>query len=272
MGTSNNLAMGQQVIAIGNALGYGQSLTVGYVSALDREVTVENADGTGTITNNMIQTDAAINGGNSGGALLNTAGELVGINSVKAVAEGVEGMGYAIPIDTAKPILDELMNRETRTVVDSSEMGYMGVTPRDVSEEAREVYNMPAGAFIYEVQEGSAAEAAGIKKGDIITKFDGRTISSSDDLFDTMNYYKAGETVDVIVSTAEGGDYVERTVSVTLGERPADNTSTQQSESDGQSQDSYGYGDNYGYDEGYGYDGGYGDEYMSPFERFFNNY
>lgn len=268
IGTSSSLAMGQQVIAIGNALGYGQSLTVGYVSALDREVTVENEDGSGTITNNMIQTDAAINAGNSGGALLNTAGELVGINSVKAVSTGVEGMGYAIPIDTAKPILDELMNRETRTVVDTSEMGYMGVTPRDVSEEAREVYNMPAGAFIYEVQADSPAEAAGIKKGDIITKFDGRTISSSDDLFDTMNYYKAGETVEVIVSTAEGGDYVERTVSVTLGERPADTTTTQQSGGEGQS----GEGSQDGYGDGYGSDGYYSDDYMNPFEQFFNNY
>lgn len=265
MGTSSDLAMGQQVIAIGNALGYGQSLTVGYVSALDREVSVENENGTGTITNNMIQTDAAINAGNSGGALLNTSGELVGINSVKAVSEGVEGMGYAIPIDTAQPILDELMNRETRTAVDESEKGYMGVTPRDVSEEAREVYNMPAGAFVYEVQEGSPAETAGIKKGDIITKFDGRTISSSDDLYDTMNYYKAGETVDVIVSTAEGGDYVERTVSITLGERDAA-TAAQQSEADEQSGQQE--------DDGYngGYDGGYEGDYMNPFEQFFNNY
>lgn len=262
IGDSDALEMGQQVVAIGNALGYGQSLTVGYISALDREVTVDD------VTNNMIQTDAAINFGNSGGALLNTAGELIGINSVKAASEGVEGMGYAIPMKTAQPILDELMNRVTRTEVDASEMGYMGVVPRDVSDEAKEVYNMPAGAFIYEVSEGSPAEAAGIKKGDIITKMDGQTISSSDDLYDRMNYYKAGETIDVVVATAEGGEYVERTVSVTLGARPADEgTSSQQTEAEEQNeqgQQREGYGDNYG-----GYDDGYME---NPFEQFFNNY
>lgn len=266
IGDSDALEMGQQVVAIGNALGYGQSLTVGYVSALNREVTVDN------ITNNMIQTDAAINFGNSGGALLNTAGELIGINSVKAASEGVEGMGYAIPTKTAQPILDELMNRVTRTEVDASEMGYLGVVPRDVSDEAKEVYNMPAGAFIYEVSEGSPAEAAGIKKGDIITKLDGQSISSRDDLFDRMNYYKSGETIDVVVATAEGGEYVERTVSVTLGERPADETAaSQQTEGEQtqpEQQDGYNYGDGYG--DNYG---GYDDGYMeNPFEQFFNNY
>ncbi|MEY8428750.1 trypsin-like peptidase domain-containing protein [Lachnospiraceae bacterium 46-15] len=254
-GDSEALEMGQQVVAIGNALGYGQSLTVGYISALNREVTVDE------VTNSMIQTDAAINFGNSGGALLNTAGELIGINSVKAAQAGVEGMGYAIPTNTAMPILNELMNRQTRTEVDASKMGYMGVTPRDVSEEAKEVYNMPAGAFVYEVEEGSPAEAAGIKKGDIITKLDGQTISSKDDLFDRMSYYEAGETIDVIVAAAEGGEYVERTVSVTLGERPADaSTDTQQS----QQQDNRGSIPQ----EGYGQED---DGYMTnPFEQFFN--
>lgn len=261
IGDSDALEMGQQVVAIGNALGYGQSLTVGYVSALDREVTVDN------ITNNMIQTDAAINFGNSGGALLNTAGELVGINSVKAASTGVEGMGYAIPMKTAQPILDELMNRVTRTEVDASEMGYLGVVPRDVSDEAKEVYNMPAGAFIYEVSEGSPAEAAGIKKGDIITKLDGQTISSRDELFDRMNYYKAGETIDVVVATAEGGEYVERTVSVTLGERPADADTNTQQQSSGEQQQREAQPED-GYD---GYEG-FGDDYMNPFEQFFNNY
>lgn len=256
IGDSDSLEMGQQVVAIGNALGYGQSLTVGYVSALNREVTVDD------ITNNMIQTDAAINFGNSGGALLNTAGELVGINSVKAASEGVEGMGYAIPMNTAMPILNELMNRQTRTEVDASEMGYLGVVPRDVSDEAKEVYNMPAGAFIYEVSEGSAAEAAGLKKGDIITKLDGQTISSREDLFDRMNYYKAGETIDLVVATAEGGEYVERTVSVTLDKRPEDTTTEEQQEN---SQD--------GYRQEIDPNSGYGDGSMgNPFEQFFNNY
>lgn len=253
-GDSEDLEMGQQVVAIGNALGYGQSLTVGYISALNREVTVDE------VTNSMIQTDAAINFGNSGGALLNTAGELIGINSVKAAQAGVEGMGYAIPTNTAMPILNELMNRQTRTEVDASKMGYMGVTPRDVSEEAKEVYNMPAGAFVYEVEEGSPAEAAGIKKGDIITKLDGQTVSSKDDLFDRMNYYEAGETIDVIVAAAEGGEYVERTVSVTLGERPADaSTGTQQpSQENPDSIPQEGYGQE---DDGY---------MGNPFEQFFN--
>lgn len=256
IGDSDSLEMGQQVVAIGNALGYGQSLTVGYVSALNREVTVDD------ITNNMIQTDAAINFGNSGGALLNTAGELVGINSVKAASEGVEGMGYAIPMNTAMPILNELMNRQTRTEVDTSEMGYLGVVPRDVSDEAKEVYNMPAGAFIYEVSEGSAAEAAGLKKGDIITKLDGQTISSREDLFDRMNYYKAGETIDLVVATAEGGEYVERTVSVTLDKRPEDAATEEQQEN---SQD--------GYRQEIDPNSGYGDGSMgNPFEQFFNNY
>jgi len=215
IGDSDNLKVGQQVIAIGNALGYGQSVTVGYVSALDREVTVDD------MTNHLIQTDAAINFGNSGGALLNAAGQLIGINSVKAASMGVEGMGYAIPMATAEPILGELMNRTTRSKVAEAEKGYMGVTPVDVSNEARDIYNMPAGAFVYEVSEGSAAETAGIIKGDIIIKIDGATISSRQELFNQMNYYKAGETIEVVVVSAEAGEYKERTVSITLGQRPA---------------------------------------------------
>lgn len=227
LGDSDQLKVGQQVVAIGNALGYGQSVTVGYVSALDREVTVDD------VTNNLIQTDAAINFGNSGGALLNTSGQLIGINSVKAAAEGVEGMGYAIPINTANPILSDLMNRTTRTKVDENKKGYMGVTLADVSDEAKEVYNMPSGAFVYSVEEGSAAEQAGFKKGDIITKFDGITISSRDDMLDRMNYYEAGETVDVVLSSANNGEYQERTVSITLG---AANDAQSSSESESQSQ------------------------------------
>ena len=266
IGDSDKLQVGEQVVAIGNALGYGQSLTVGYVSALNREVTVDN------VTNSLIQTDAAINFGNSGGALLNTAGELIGINSVKAASSGVEGMGYAIPMSTASPILNELMDRQTRTEVAASEMGYLGVVPRDVSEEAKEVYNMPAGAFIYEVSEGSPAEAAGIKKGDIITKLDGQSISSRADLFDRMNYYKAGETIDVVVATAEGGEYVERTVSVTLGNRPADadtssSSNGQQAQPETQLPDGYGRGMD-GYEE---YDNGTDGYMVNPFEQFFGN-
>lgn len=235
MGDSDALKIGNQVIAIGNALGYGQSLTVGYVSALNREVTIDN------VSNNMIQTDAAINFGNSGGALLDINGNLIGINSAKAADTGVEGMGYAIPINTASPILDELMNRTTREKVsDSEQMGFLGVDPRDVSEEARQIYNLPAGAFVYNVVEGSPAEQAGIKKGDIITKLDGITISSRDELFSRMEYYKAGETIDVVVKTAEGGEYVENTISVTLAKKSdfASSSDSSSDSSDGaQSQD-----------------------------------
>lgn len=235
MGDSDQLKVGQQVVAIGNALGYGQSLTVGYVSALNREVTVDN------VTNELIQTDAAINFGNSGGALLNTSGQLIGINSVKAAATGVEGMGYAIPINTASPILGDLMNRTTRSKVDTNEKGYMGITLVDVSDEAKEIYSMPSGAFVYSVEEGSAAETAGIKKGDIITKFDGTVISSRDELLSRMDYYKAGETVDVVLSSANGGEYEERTVSITLAVKPTTEETTQSESSQGRQQDrSYG--------------------------------
>ncbi len=254
-GDSNAMEIGQQVIAIGNALGYGQSVTVGYVSALDREVTVENT------TNKLIQTDAAINFGNSGGALLNAAGQLIGINSAKAAASGVEGMGYAIPMATAQPILNDLMNRTTRTKVDEDVKGYLGIVPRDVSEEAKEVYNMPAGAYVYEVTEGSAAEAAGIKKGDIIVKIDGQSISSRSDLFDRMEYYKAGETIDIVVSTAQNGEYEEHTVTVTLGKKPVDDTVAPEEEQQQPSQgDGYDYFYNYGDDDSSG-------QFFNPFEQ-----
>ena len=228
LGSSEDVAVGEPAIAVGNALGYGQSVTLGIVSALDREVTVQ--DGNNFITNNMIQTDAAINFGNSGGALVNAKGQVIGINSVKTASSGVEGMGYAIPIDTARPIFEELMNRTTRTIVESEEQGFMGLTPVDVTAEAKQLYNMPSGAFVYNVVEGSAAEEAGIVKGDIITKVDGMTISSKDELLERMMYYKAGETIDVVLQSAQGSEYVERTVSVTLGERPEDETASAQPE------------------------------------------
>ena len=260
MGDSDKVKVGTQVVAIGNALGYGQSVTVGYVSALNREVTIDN------MSNYMIQTDAAINAGNSGGALLDTNGNLIGINSAKAADIGVEGMGYAIPINTASPILDELMNRTTRTkVTDAEEKGYLGVEVIDVSEEARQIYALPAGAFVSSVVEGSPAETAGIKQRDIITKLDGITITSSNELVARLEYYKAGETIDVVVKTAEGGEYKEHTVSVTLAKRPADGGNTSEKGSDSQNvpeteqpQEGYEYGGGYGYDDGYGYDGGYG--------------
>ena len=215
IGDSDSLQLGEQVVAIGNALGYGQSVTSGWVSAVDREVFDENGNSTGK----MIQTDAAINPGNSGGALLNMKGELIGINSAKAAATEVEGMGYAIPVATAQPILDELMNRETRYKADAKKAAYIGVVCMDVDQDAIAKYGIPKGAFVDSVEEGGPAEKAGIQKGDVITKFDGVTISGKDDLVSKLEYYEAGEEIEVIVSRAENGEYKEQTLTVTLGKR-----------------------------------------------------
>lgn len=217
LGDSDEVEVGEWAVAIGNALGYGQSVTFGIISALDREVTVSTENG--TVTNNMIQTDAAINFGNSGGALLDMQGRLIGINSAKAAETGVEGMGYAIPINTAKPIIEDLMNQTTRTIVDEDKAGALGIVPVDVSEEARQIYNIPAGAFVYELTENSAAEAAGIKQGDIITKLDKSGISSKSELLKKMQYYEAGETVDVTVKRAGADGYEEKVIPVTLGKK-----------------------------------------------------
>ena len=237
LGSSADLSIGEPAIAIGNALGYGQSVTLGIISAMDREITVQ--DGDHTVTNTMIQTDAAINFGNSGGALVNSQGQVIGINSVKTAESGVEGMGYAIPIDTAKPIFEELMNLTTRTVVEEEEQGYMGVSVVDISSEAKQLYSMPSGAFVYSVEEGSAAEEAGLVRGDIITKIDGVTISSRDELLERMQYYKSGETIDLIVQSAQGSEYVERTVTITLGEKPQDTTTSEQSSESTQEETDY---------------------------------
>ena len=215
LGNSDSLQIGEQVVAIGNALGYGQSVTSGWVSAVDREMEDENGKSTGK----LIQTDAAINPGNSGGALLNMRGELIGINSAKAAATEVEGMGYAIPIATAQPILDELMNRETRYKASEDKAAYIGVTCMSVEADASKMYGIPTGAFVDSVEEGGPAEAAGIQKGDVIVKFDGITITGSTELVSKLEYYEAGETVDVVISRAENGEYKEQTVSVTLGKR-----------------------------------------------------
>ena len=217
MGSSDDLVVGEQVVAIGNALGYGQSVTSGWVSALNRSISTEDGEASG-----LIQTDAAINPGNSGGALLNMNGEVIGINAAKYADSQVEGMGYAIPISKAEPILEELMNRETRDKVeDSSKVGYMGVKAADLTTEAIQMYNMPAGAFITEVTEGGAADNAGIKKGDIIVKLDGQKVSGKDDLVDKLQYYEAGETIEVVISRANSGEYKEQTVEVTLGSKPS---------------------------------------------------
>ena len=216
IGSSDDLAVGQQVVAIGNALGYGQSVTSGWISALNRTISTDD----GMNSTGLIQTDAAINPGNSGGALLNMKGELIGINSAKYADSAVEGMGYAIPISKAKPILEELMNRETREKVDSSKKGYLGVSLANLTTEAIEMYNMPTGAFVRNVEDDSPAQEAGICKGDIIVKFDGQKVSDGDDLLDKLQYYKSGEKIEAVIARATNGEYEENTIELTLGTRP----------------------------------------------------
>lgn len=216
LGDSDSLELGERVIAIGNALGYGQSVTVGYISALDREIELEDGS-----VRSFIQTDAAINPGNSGGALLNAAGEVIGINSNKIGGTSIEGMGYAIPITAASPIIADLMERQTRNKVAESEMGYLGISYQNVTDQIVQMYGMPKGVYVVSVTEGSGAEAAGIVKGDVITKFDGNKISSYDDLQSVLQYYAVGDTVKVTVMRPENGEYVERELTLTLGERPA---------------------------------------------------
>lgn len=210
LGKSSDLKVGEASIVIGNALGTGQTVTTGIISALEREIQTE----AGTFTE--IQTDAAINLGCSGGAILNAKGEVIGITDAKATEQYAESMGYGIPIDTAVPVLQDLINRQTRTEVDNH--GFLGVTVVPVSEEAKNMYNMPAGAFVYEVPEGSGADEAGIRKGDIITKFDGIDISSSTELVDTIRMYEAGETVKVEIQRQDGGAYTTQEVEVELQE------------------------------------------------------
>ena len=216
IGDSSNLVLGQEVVAIGNALGYGQSVTTGIISALGRNVTVSDDNG-GSITNKLIQTDAAINPGNSGGALLNMNGELIGINSVKVSSSSVEGMGYAIPISDVQSIIEELMLKETRDVVAEEKQGYLGIKPIDVTNDIYEAYDMPVGVYIYNIYEGSPAEAAGLVKGNIITKFDGQTIKNRWVLMSLLTYYRAGETVESVAMVQSAEGYVEKTFQVTLG-------------------------------------------------------
>lgn len=224
LGSSDDLKLGEPVIAIGNALGYGQSVTNGIVSALNREITLENGS-TGLengSTGTFIQTNAAINPGNSGGALLNMNGEVIGINSNKIGGTAVEGMGYAIPITSASPIIADLMERQTRTKVAEDEVGYIGISLQKVTSQISQMYNMPEGIYVVSVEEGSAAANAGIMKGDIITKFDGSSISSYSDLQKTLQYYAAGDSATITVQRPQNGEYVSVELNLTLGSRPAD--------------------------------------------------
>lgn len=217
VGDSSQLKVGEQVVAIGNALGYGQSVTTGIVSALDREVSVSGNNGE-IITNKLIQTDAAINPGNSGGALINMRGEVIGINSVKLASQEVEGMGYAIPITAVEEIIGDLMNKETRDKVASEKAGYLGIECLSVTSEAAQMYDMPVGVYVKNVLEGSAAEKAGLKAGDVIIKLDGSSVASDTELIEALSYYEAGETVEIVAKTRESG-YQEKQFTVTLGSR-----------------------------------------------------
>jgi len=220
-GDSDSLRVGEQVVAIGNALGYGQSVTTGIVSALNRDITAseDGSEDSATTYQDLIQTDAAINPGNSGGALLNMNGEVIGINSAKASESGVEGMGYAIPISKAMPILENLMSKQTRSKVDEDKIGYLGINGQGVSDQAVQLYNVPAGVYVTKVQSGSPADKAGLREGDIITKFDGTEVSDMSDLQERLQYYSAGETVELTIQTNKDGAYAEKTLEITLGSR-----------------------------------------------------
>ncbi len=210
LGNSDELKVGQMAIAIGNALGYGQSTTVGYISALNREMSTED------YTLKLIQTDAAINPGNSGGALLNIYGEVIGINSAKYSDESVEGMGFAIPISTAIPIIENLMTREQ---VAEEDRAYLGIVGNDVTENFHKTYGLPIGVYVVEVAEDSPAEKAGLKMGDVITGFNGMKITSMEELQEELAYQKAGSVITLNVSVYNAGKYKEKTVTITLGAR-----------------------------------------------------
>ena len=213
IGDSDDLQVGEQVVAIGNAIGYGQSVTTGIVSALDRDVPDDNED------IKYIQTDAAINPGNSGGALFNMKGELIGINSAKIMSTYVEGMGYAIPVNTANETIESLMNRKSRDKVDEDKAGYLGITGVSVDAQTSTMYGIPEGIYLQEISEDGPADKAGIHKGDIIKKFDGVSVSSISELRNKLDYYEAGEEVDLVISRQQDGEYIEKTVTVTLATR-----------------------------------------------------
>ena len=223
IGSSDDLKVGEQVVAIGNALGYGQSVTTGIVSAKNRRMDSDNntvPDGSDDSSDgvNLIQTDAAINPGNSGGALLNMEGEVVGINSAKLASTEVEGMGYAIAISDVTDILQNLMNETSRDKLDDSEHGVLGIKGSSVSSEAVQMYGIPAGVFVKEVTEGGAADKAGLKANSVITEFNGKTVSSIDQLMEYLSYYEPDEEVELTVQVPHGTSYKEETVKVTLDE------------------------------------------------------
>lgn len=212
MGDSDSLKIGEPAIAIGNALGYGQSVTTGVISALNRKIESSNSE-EGT---SLIQTDAAINPGNSGGALLNMRGEVIGINSNKIGGSSIEGMGYAIPISTARPIIEDLMERQTRTKYSEEERGYLGISCINVTSDLSENFSMPQGIFVAQVYSGTGAEAAGLVRGNIVVAFDGVTIQNQEELTKQMQYYKAGESVEITIMVNSANGYQQKNVTVTL--------------------------------------------------------
>ena len=253
LGDSTQMEVGDQVVAIGNALGFGQSVTSGVISALDREVTIDDTTAT------LMQTDAAINPGNSGGALFNMKGEVIGINSAKYASDQVEGMGFAIPMAKAQSIIENLMNQETRDKL-TSNYGFLNITGQDVSSEEAEKYNVPEGVYVSGTTDGGAAANAGIQRGDIITKLGNTTITTSSQLKEELQYYKAGETVEVTIQrNSDGKGYQEQTLKVTLDNASQQQTNTTNQNNGGQS------GSNGQYSiPGYGNNGG-----SNSLEQFF---
>ena len=242
IGSSDDLKIGEQVVAIGNALGYGQSVTTGIVSAKNRKTDssgqIESSDSTDNSSSinkgvNLIQTDAAINPGNSGGALLNMDGEVVGINSSKLASTEVEGMGYAIAISDVADSLENMMNAKARDKVDNH--GILGITGSTVSDEAVQIYGIPQGVFVSEVTEGGPADDAGITKNMVITEFDGKTITSIDQLVELLQYYEPKEKIDVTVAVLDGNEYKEKTLTVKLGK---DDSASKDSSEESAAQDS----------------------------------
>ena len=252
IGDSDSLKVGEQVVAIGNALGYGQSVTTGIVSAVNRTLSSDSSDTQDSNSSSddsssatYIQTDAAINPGNSGGALLNMNGEVIGINSAKLASTEVEGMGYAIPISRVSDIIDNLMNQTTRTKVDSDKQGTIGIKGINVTSDVQEKYNLPEGIYVSEVTSGSAAEKAGITSGSVITKFDGKSVTDIESLQDLLQYYEAGETVELTLQVPDSDSYKEKTVSITLGSKSNtssdDNSQTERNENSNDRQQSGSY-------------------------------
>ena len=218
VGSSDDLAVGDPCVAIGNALGYGQSVTVGYISALNREISASDE------TVKVLQTDAAINPGNSGGALLDLNGNVIGINAAKNASTEVEGMGFAIPISKAQEILNNLMTKKTREAVDESAQGYLGIQGTNIDANASKEYGMPVGIYVYKIVEGGAAANSDLKEKDIITKFDGQSVTNMEELKQMLTYYEGGSTVSLTVQSLVNGSYVEHEVQITLGTKPASNS------------------------------------------------